>query len=98
MDELNETRTTNESASECIPEFISLDVGEVLTPEEKDWFTETIGQMEKKVGVSNTFATGKPPMVCICGKTGCVGCAGLLMSKTYGCQTGACSGGLTVKR
>lgn len=98
MDELKETHLMEGSTDKRIPDFISLDVGEILSPEENDWFTETISQMEKTTGVSNTFATGKPPMVCIGGKTGCVGCAGLLMGRTYGCQSGACSGGVRVKR
>lgn len=103
MNKLNDAEVLSlkedKATDDCLPDFAASELESMLTPEENKWFAEKIGSMDKrKPEVSNTFASGKPPMTCLCGKTGCVGCAGLLMSRTYGCQSGACKGGVRVPR
>lgn len=66
-----------------------------LTEEEKAWFDEKSEEISDEEFHDISF---KGSVTCLGGRAVCTGCAGILIDKKYGCQSGACTGGKRIPK
>lgn len=69
-----------------------------LSDAESNWAEKAIDEETMTSKMARKEISFGASTTCIGGKTGCTGCAGILIDRKIGCQSGACTGGTRIPK